>query len=223
MRIEEQPLERIRIDGRDHPHAFAGRSSERRTTTVSQSRVGVCVESGLDELFLLKSTGSAFCGFLTDRFTTLKDAPDRILATMLKAQWLYSCQRRRVERGSRANPPGLWSRLSPIKEPSVQQTLYAMGEAVLDSFPEIEKITLTMPNKHRILADLEAIWPRKHKRDLRRDRRALRHDHRQHFPASPHRQLDRTRRRRNSGPAPGQNLDTTGDIRRLCKIRPAGG
>ena len=38
---------------------------------------------------------------------------------------------------------------------SVQQTLYAMGEKVLGSVPEIESITLTMPNKHRILADLK--------------------------------------------------------------------
>ena len=38
---------------------------------------------------------------------------------------------------------------------SVQQTLYAMGEAALAASPEIERITLTMPNKHRILADLK--------------------------------------------------------------------
>ena len=38
---------------------------------------------------------------------------------------------------------------------SVQQTLHAMGVAVLDACPEIEYITLSMPNKHRILVDLK--------------------------------------------------------------------
>ena len=89
VRISEQPLERLRIDGREHAHAFAGKSAERRTSTVSRVRDSLQIESGLEELFLLKSTGSAFCGFHTDRHTTLKDAPDRILATILEARWLY--------------------------------------------------------------------------------------------------------------------------------------
>jgi len=155
VRIEEQPLERIQIEGREHPHAFAGRNAERRTATVSQSRGGLCIESGLDELFLLKSTGSAFCGFLTDRFTTLKDAPDRILATMLKAQWLslsrdaeWNALHERIRRT-------LVETFATHESRSVQQTLYAMGEAVLDQFPNVARITLNMPNKHRILADLK--------------------------------------------------------------------
>ena len=71
--------------------------SETRTCTVVRSRRGLRVESGLDDLFLLKSTDSAFCGFLRDRYTTLPDASDRILATMLKADWLYTAGDRRLE------------------------------------------------------------------------------------------------------------------------------
>jgi urate oxidase len=115
----------------------------------------VLFESGLDGLFLLKSTGSAFCGFLTDRYTTLKDAPDRILATTLEAGWVYG--------ETAGNWNELHSRIRQIllesfanhTSLSVQQSLYAMGEKVLGSVPEIEKITLAMPNKHRILADLK--------------------------------------------------------------------
>jgi urate oxidase len=155
VRIEEQPLERVCIDGRDHPHAFAGTTSERRTSAVSRSRAGRRIESGLGELFLLKSTGSAFCGFLTDRYTTLKDAPDRILATMLKAEWLYlpvAADWNELHAKIRRRLIVTFANHNSL---SVQQTLYAMGEAALDGFPEIEKITLTMPNKHRILANLE--------------------------------------------------------------------
>jgi urate oxidase len=153
--IAEQPLERIRIDGREHPHAFAGTSSERRATNITRSRESVVVESGFDGLFLLKSTNSAFCGFLTDPYTTLKDAPDRIFATMLEARWRYGA--------TAGDWNALYSRSRQVlvetfanhNSLSVQQTLYAMGEMVLARIPEIETITLTMPNKHRILADLK--------------------------------------------------------------------
>jgi urate oxidase len=155
VQVEEQPLDRIRIEGREHPHAFAGMGPERRRSSVSRSRESLLIESGLLDLFLLKSTGSAFCDFLTDRYTTLKDAPDRILATMLEARWLYGAKA--------ANWNALHSRARQVlleafanhNSLSVQQTLYAMGEKVLGSVPEIESITLTMPNKHRILADLK--------------------------------------------------------------------
>ncbi len=155
VRIGEQPLERIHVAGVEHPHAFAGASAERRLATVTRSRDGLRIESGLDELFLLKATGSAFCGFLSDGFTTLKDAADRILATMLKAEWRYlpgeadwnalHASIRRILLETFATHTSL----------SVQQTLFMMGDAVLGGSPEIETITLTMPNKHRILADLK--------------------------------------------------------------------
>ncbi len=38
--------------------------------------------------------------------------------------------------------------------PSVQYTLYRMGEAALEARPEIERIHLSLPNKHHLLADL---------------------------------------------------------------------
>jgi urate oxidase len=38
---------------------------------------------------------------------------------------------------------------------SVQQTLHAMGQAALAACPQIEQITLAMPNKHRFLVDLK--------------------------------------------------------------------
>ena len=37
----------------------------------------------------------------------------------------------------------------------MQNTLYRMGEAVLEGFPEIRKIHLSLPNKHHLLYDLE--------------------------------------------------------------------
>jgi urate oxidase len=38
---------------------------------------------------------------------------------------------------------------------SLQQTLYAMGEAVLEARPEIAEIRLSMANKHHFVVDLK--------------------------------------------------------------------
>src|SRR5262249_12311291 len=37
---------------------------------------------------------------------------------------------------------------------SLQQTLYAMGEAVLAACPEVAEVRLSLPNKHHFLVDL---------------------------------------------------------------------
>src|SRR5262249_28475784 len=38
---------------------------------------------------------------------------------------------------------------------SLQQTLYAMGEAVLAACPEVAEVRLSLPNKHHFLVDLD--------------------------------------------------------------------
>jgi urate oxidase len=155
VRLTEQPLERIGVDGREHPHAFCGKSRETRTCTLIRSRSGLRVESGLAELFLLKSTNSAFSGFLRDRYTTLPDAADRILATMLTANWLYSGEAADWNRARSIIRRALLETFASHQSLSVQQTLHAMGTAALESCLEITQITLFMPNQHRILVDLK--------------------------------------------------------------------
>ncbi len=155
VRLAEQPLERIRVDGREHPHAFCGKTHEKRTSTVVRSRHGLRIESGLDDLFLLKSSDSAFCGFLQDRYTTLLDTSDRILATMLKADWLYNADSTDWNIAHARIRQALLATFAGHLSVSVQQTLHAMGEAALDACSEIERIILVMPNQHRILVDLK--------------------------------------------------------------------
>jgi urate oxidase len=154
VRLAEAPLERIRLDGREHPHAFGGRKQETRTSVVRGFRTGCRVESGLDDLFLLKSTDSAFCGFLRDRYTTLADAPDRIFATMLKAEWLYTSDHADWNIAHARIRQVLLETFAVHQSLSVQQTLHAMGAAALEACGEIERITLVMPNQHRILVNL---------------------------------------------------------------------
>jgi urate oxidase len=157
VRLAEQPLERIAVAGMAHPHAFLGTRSERRLCTIRRSRTGQRVESGLDGLFLLKTADSAFAGFLRDRYTILPETFDRILATVLDAQWHSAA----AEVGMDWNATHeliretLLAAFAGHKSLSAQHTLHAMGTAAIEACPQLEEITLVMPNKHRLLVALE--------------------------------------------------------------------
>jgi urate oxidase len=145
--------EPIEIGGAAHPHAFRKGGSERRTAAVMRDREGAKVLAGIEDLVVLKTTKSGFEGFPRDRYTTLKETSDRILATAVQAAWRYS--RPHVAFGT------LWREVRRLlletfarhDSRSVQHTLYAMGEAVLETL-DIEEIHLAMPNKHHLPVDL---------------------------------------------------------------------
>ncbi|WP_158888937.1 factor-independent urate hydroxylase [Amycolatopsis anabasis] len=152
--IDEHGWDRIPVDGREHDHAFSRAGDEKRTTAVTVQDGKEWVVSGLTDLVVLKSTGSEFHGFPRDRYTTLAETNDRILATAVTARWRYASngvdwhasfgEIRRILLETFATKHSL----------SLQQTLYAMGEAVLRARPEVAEIRLSMPNKHHFLVDL---------------------------------------------------------------------
>ncbi|MFD5095528.1 factor-independent urate hydroxylase [Amycolatopsis thailandensis] len=141
-----------RISG--HDHAFSQAGSEKRTTAVTVQDGQAWVVSGLDDLVVLKSTGSEFHGFPRDEYTTLAETDDRILATAVTARWRYQgdgidwatshAEVRRILLETFADKHSL----------SLQQTLYAMGEAVLKERGEVAEVRLSLPNKHHFLVDL---------------------------------------------------------------------
>jgi urate oxidase len=155
VRLGEQPLRHIWVAEHRHPHAFFRQPGCTRTSTVRRWRGGVSVQSGIDDLFLLKTTDSSFTGFLRDRYTTLAEATDRIFATLLRADWLYDgadvCWDHEHELIRRT----LVETFAVHQSLSVQQTLYAMGAAALEACARLQEISLVMPNKHRILVDLK--------------------------------------------------------------------
>jgi urate oxidase len=155
VRVVEQPLLRISIDGREHPHAFLGPGGETRTCSARRSREGLLMESGLDGLFLLKATDSSFAGFLRDRYTTLPEAADRIFATMLRADWEYEGGPVEWNAEHELIRRTLIETFAGHRSLSVQQTLHDMGAAAIEASPRLGRITLAMPNKHRILVDLK--------------------------------------------------------------------
>ena len=161
VEVEEYRWERISVAGRPHPHAFARASSEVRTTAVTVTGDGQTprhwVVSGLDGLVVLKSTGSEFHGFLKDRYTTLAETDDRILATSLTARWRYQVAGGKPERWDDAHAQIrqlLLERFAEVHSLALQQTLWEMGKAVLEARNDVAEIRLSAPNKHHFLADL---------------------------------------------------------------------
>src|SRR6185503_509591 len=76
----EQPWQRVAVGGHPHPHAFVQPGGEQWTAVVTCDGQGTHVASGVTNLVLLKTTDSAFAHFPRDRFTTLTETFDRILA-----------------------------------------------------------------------------------------------------------------------------------------------
>jgi urate oxidase len=153
--IAEQPWERITAEGRPHPHAFERTGAEMRLTTVTATRDSEWVVSGLTGLTLLKSTGSEFRGYPRDRYTTLPETSDRVLATAVEVHWRYAGMG--IDwAASRAEARRLLIETFATKHSlSLQQTLYAMGKAVLEVRPEVAEIRLSMPNQHHFVVDLK--------------------------------------------------------------------
>jgi urate oxidase len=154
VRITEHPWNRIEVSGRGHEHSFV-RGSGERTAAVGGDAGGARVEAGIDDLLVLKTTNSGWEGFLRERYTTLPETNDRILATKITANWTYGDADVDFDRLWRSVRDQILATFTDHYSPSVQNTLYRMGEAVLEGFPEIEKIHLSLPNKHHLLYDLE--------------------------------------------------------------------
>lgn len=146
---------RINVNGRPHAHSFLEQGAAKPFAKVIATRKETRVESGIEELFILKSTASGFENFLRDEFTTLPETSDRICATKLKATWTYA---KKPKSYAKTNGKILDTMLAVFAKnfsPSVQVTLFQMGEAALKAAPEISKIHIAMPNKHCLLINLK--------------------------------------------------------------------
>lgn len=139
--------------GEEGDRSFRKAGNERRRATVIRDHNGIQVQAGIEDLVVMKTSKSAFEGYPRDRYTTLRETSDRLLATAVQATWRYS--------SSASNFGPLWHEVrgrlleafAEHDSRSVQHTLYAMGEAALE-VAEIEEIHIAMPNLHHIPVDL---------------------------------------------------------------------
>jgi len=151
-RIEIKEVPWARID--DSAAAFVQAGLERRTTSFTATRSSETFRSGICDLQILKTADSSFAGFLKDGYTTLAETNDRLLGTVLQAEWLYDPAEIDFNKTHAAIRGLLLSTFTAHKSLSVQQTLYDMAEAVIQRFPAVAEIHLVMPNKHCLLVDL---------------------------------------------------------------------
>lgn len=160
--IDAHPWRRITVGGTGHDHAFEQAGAERRTTTAvfdgGTADGTVSVVSGLADLVVLKSTGSEFHGYPRDRYTTLPETTDRILATSVTARWRYSgdvlADGYDFGAAFASVRTAMVETFAALHSLALQQTLYAMGEAALDACPDVVDVRMSMPNKHHFLVDL---------------------------------------------------------------------
>jgi urate oxidase len=155
---EQYEWDRIQVDGRPHDHAFVRRGQATRLAAVQVIDGRTHVLGGVKDLTVLKSTGSGFAGFPRDRYTTLAETDDRIMATSVTGRWRFLPDA--VEAGIDYNAlytevsAVLLSTFATVHSLALQQTLFAMGKAVIQARPEIAEVRFAMPNKHHFLCDL---------------------------------------------------------------------
>jgi len=145
--------ERLTVDGQPAHHSFA-RAAGTRTATVTFDGTDARVVSGVEDVTLLNTTGSEFHGFQKDRYTTLGETTDRILATAVSARWRHAGDDSDWAVSFRHAHQHLLEAFADTHSLSLQQTLHAMGERVLRHRDELVEVRLSLPNKHHFLVDL---------------------------------------------------------------------
>jgi urate oxidase len=144
----------IEIGEREHGQAFMRRGPDTRVAAIVAARDGITVSAGVADLLIMKTGHSAFSGFPRDEFTTLPETRDRLLATAMTATWRYADVELPFDATWRSVRDVLLRTFAEHDSESVQHTLYAMGQAVLDTIDLVTSITLVMPNKHHLPVDL---------------------------------------------------------------------
>jgi urate oxidase len=167
IRIEEYTWDRIRtpdnsarfIGSEEVGHSFVRNGGEIRTAQITYDGSRFEVITGLKELTVMNSTNSEFWGYIKDKYTTLKEAYDRILATQVTARWAHSWSGEETqpnwERSYTHVRRHLLEAFAETYSYSLQQTLHAMGSRVLNNRAEVDEVRLELPNKHHFLVDLE--------------------------------------------------------------------
>jgi len=138
----------------DHDHSFYRGAPEVRTAVVVRDGDQTSVISGFHSLTVMKTTESGFVGYPRDRYTTLPETEDRILATNIATRWRYNTTDVDFDKSYASVKGVILDSFTQGYSKALQQTLYQMAEAVLDAHSEIDEIKFSCPNKHHFLSDL---------------------------------------------------------------------
>lgn len=186
--LEKLRWSRIALSANDHPHphSFIRDGNDRQTVEVEvdasagKDKLSAKVTSGITDLLVLKSGGSAFHGFIHDEYTTLQEVDDRVLSTSVDLTYTFAPL-------SLISPTddkkldfivpegfalgGVWDAVNVAtrvrtatldifaldSSASVQATLFKMGQRVIAENAGVESVTYKLPNKHYIPVDMKYI------------------------------------------------------------------
>jgi len=160
VEVEEKAWQRMIVDGAPEATTFKMGGTEVQTVHAAREKGGAwAVTSGVKDLMILKTTKSAFTGYIQDKLTTLKPATDRIFGTSATITWDYDANNPVIDKPDYAQVrqrilAALLKEFAVHHSMSVQHTLFDMGKAALEAAPEIARIHLALPNLHHLLADL---------------------------------------------------------------------
>lgn len=155
VELRERKWERMSIGGGPHPHAFVHAANGEPFSRAAFFRGQVPrLFSGIREHLIMKSTQSGFAGYNVCELTTLPPSTDRIFATRLNAEWEFADLTTDFTAANTAILAAAHEVFATTYSPSVQRTLYQIGEAALERVPAISRIELKMPNVHFLGLDL---------------------------------------------------------------------
>lgn len=153
VEITEIPWTHIISGGQLQPQSFTRGSQERRIATVIGTRDAIQIGAGIQELVVLKTAGSTSEGFREDPFGQQAPA-NGMLATAVNARWLYTTADTAFGPCWHGVRQIILDSFAEHRSHSVQNTLYLMGETVLNTYDEISEIHFSLPSRGFTLVDL---------------------------------------------------------------------
>ncbi|KZT57633.1 putative urate oxidase [Calocera cornea HHB12733] len=174
--IEQLKWSRIVVskNGNPHKHSFTRDGEEKRLTSVEidatkgKDAVTAKVTSGLSGLLVLKSSGSAFEGFVRDEWTTLPEVNDRIFSTEVDLSYTFAMpagpltaegiaalqDRVKFDKTAESAKQITLDVFATDESASVQATMFKMSSEIISANPTVETVSYKLPNKHYIPVDL---------------------------------------------------------------------
>jgi len=141
-----------RID--DHDHAFYRSAPETRTAVLVRDGDTDLLFSGFYGLTVMKTTASGFVGYPRDRYTTLPETEDRILATDVSTRWRYNRHDIDFDATYDSIKATIMTTFTQGYSKALQQTLHEMASAVIEKHDVVDEIRFSCPNKHHFTSDL---------------------------------------------------------------------
>jgi urate oxidase len=151
--IAEQPWARIEVGGKAQGQAFVLGGPEQRATSVTSNGTQVAVVSSIENLTLMRSAG------FVPRPSSAADPPDDerlapLVVGTLSIRWTYSSPDVTFSAYRQGVRAAVLETTALHASRSIQYTLYAIGDVLLASFPEISVVTLAMHERPYRVADL---------------------------------------------------------------------